>query len=224
VRRVGPRSVPGGSGVVGAVMAMLAASAALAGCATNDSSKPTATSKSSVSKSVSSTTATSPCAARSSHTVEGTAQMTVDPGTCLKGGEVVGVTGSGLKPNSPGGLAECNSAEKQPTIAVEGSQVPVSCTSPLARIVSTSSRGTLKATFKIVTGYTGPPSTGTDSARRSDLKDAHQRRTLHTRSVRRPRAKRQARRSERFSSPGEQYAGAQSRHGRPGGRPEQTRG
>lgn len=148
---------------VTALMAALAVSAALTGCATSTPTKKVA---------VPTSTTTVPCTAQPSQTSVGTAQMTVDPGTCLTGGQIVTITGSGLKPNSPGGISECNNEGNQPTITVEGSQVPVSCTNPLADTVSTSSTGTLNATFKIVTGYTGPPSTGTDSAGASALKNA----------------------------------------------------
>lgn len=119
-----------------------------------------------------STTTTVPCVAQSTHGTAGTAELTVDPGTCLQGGEIVTITGSGLKPNSPGGIAECNGASGEPTISVEGSQVPVGCTNPLAQTATTSSTGTLDATFSIITGITGPPASGTDSAGKSALSDA----------------------------------------------------
>lgn len=150
------------------IIAILAVAGALAGCATASSSKPPTT----TTEAALPTTSTLPCVAQPSHTTVGGAQMTVDPGTCLRGGQVVTVTGSGLKPNSPGGLSECNSTSDQPTISVEGSQVPVSCTNPLAQAVTTSPTGTLATTFTIITGYSGPPSSGTDSAGKSAMTDA----------------------------------------------------
>lgn len=149
----------------------LGLSAALAGCSSSHPTKK-ATTTTSTHKVAVSTSTTVPCMAQPSTATAGNAQMKVDPGTCLTGGETVTITGSGLKSNSPGGISECNDAANQPTIAVEGSQVPVSCTSPLDQIVSTSSTGTLNTTFKIVTGYPGPPSLGTDSAGTSALKAA----------------------------------------------------
>jgi hypothetical protein len=165
MRHSGPWASPSRNWRLGAVIAALLTSASLAGCA--GPSKPSA--RSTTSSAPTSSTTTTPCVAQPSHTTVGTAQMTINPGTCLKGGEVVTITGSGLKLNSPGGIAECNSAGNQPTITVAGSQVPVSCTNPLAQTASTSAMGTLDTTFKVVTGYTGPPATGKDSAGTSAL-------------------------------------------------------
>jgi hypothetical protein len=98
--------------------------------------------------------------------------LTVDPGTCLKGGETVTIRGTGFAPNSPGGLAECNGADGEPTVTVEGNQVPVSCTNPLAQVVMTSSDGSLSADFTVITGITGPPASGTDNVGKQAMKDA----------------------------------------------------
>ncbi len=148
-------------------LAVLAAAALLAACG---ASKPTSAPTTS---SVATTTSTTvPCHGQPSQGSQGTATVTVTPGTCLKGRQVVTITGSGLKPNSPGGISECNGTSQQPTVSVEGSQVPVGCTNPLAQTVMTSSTGTLEATFPIVTGITGPPASAADSAGRPSLKDA----------------------------------------------------
>jgi hypothetical protein len=112
------------------------------------------------------------CVAQPSHGTQGAAVVTVTPGTCLQGGQIVTITGSGLKPNSPGGIAECNGANNEPTVAVAGSQVPVGCSNPLAQTVSTSESGSLNATFAIITGIPGPPASGTDTANRSSMTDA----------------------------------------------------
>lgn len=149
---------------VALLIVVLVGSAGLSACGTTTSSKPKP-------KAAPSTTSTAPCTPVPSHASQGAAQLTVDPGTCLTGGQVVTITGSGLKPNSQGGLAQCNSAS-QPTVTVAGSQVPVSCTNPLAQAVMTTSTGTLAATFTIITGFTGPPASGTDSVGRSALTDA----------------------------------------------------
>ncbi len=137
----------------------------LAGCGGSSSSTPPST------KAPTTTTTTIPCAAHPSKGTEGKAQVTVNPGTCLKGGETVTIAGSGLASDSPGGLAECNSAAGQPTVTVAGSQVPVSCTDPLAQSVETSGRS-LDAEFTVITGITGPPASGTDSAGKPSMRAA----------------------------------------------------
>ena len=87
---------------------------------------PSASSSSTTKTSATTTpTTTVPCTSRPSMTTEKGAQVTVNPGTCLKGHETVTVVGSGLTPNSPGGLAECNDASGQPTVTVASNQVPV---------------------------------------------------------------------------------------------------
>ncbi|GEM_PF-2260951 len=112
------------------------------------------------------------CHPRPVQETQGSIRITVSPGTCLRGREVVTVTGSGFHPNSPGGIAECNSASAQPTVPVQGSAVPVSCTNPLAAPATSASSGTLETTFSVVTGITGPPARGTDSAGAAATKDA----------------------------------------------------
>ncbi|HUI02251.1 MAG TPA: hypothetical protein VLZ77_01835 [Acidimicrobiales bacterium] len=139
----------------------------LSACGASPSSHPTSASRASTS-----TSTTVPCAARPSHGSQGSATITVTPGTCLQGGQTVTITGSGLKPNSPGGIAQCNGADGEPTVAVAGNQVPVGCSNPLAQTVSTSESGSLDATFPIITGIPGPPATGTDTAGRSAMTDA----------------------------------------------------
>jgi len=143
-------------------LALLAiAAASLAACGSSSASKPP----------VKPTSTTMPCVAQSATTTDGTAQVTVAPGTCLKGKQTVTVTGTGLASNSPGGIAECNSAAGQPTVAVAGNQVPVSCTDPMAQTVETSG-SSLEAVFTVITGITGPPASGTDSAGRPSMRDA----------------------------------------------------
>jgi len=133
---------------------------------------PAPVSPSTSSASTGATTTTAPCRGQATHATAGTEALTVDPGTCLHGGQQVVITGQGFKTNSPGGLAECNDASDEPTVTVEGSQVPVSCTNPVAQATSTSSTGTLDTTFPIITGYTGPPASGTDSTGGQALHDA----------------------------------------------------
>jgi hypothetical protein len=87
--------------------------------------------------------------------------MTIDPGTCLNGGTVVKVTGSGFDPKGSGAVLECNSDAGQPTVALPApvsQDVPVSCTGiVVAALVTVASDGTISSSFTIVAGPTGPP-------------------------------------------------------------------
>ena len=149
---------------------VFAGAAMVAACGTGTPSAPSSsTTKASV---TTAPTTTVPCTSRPSTTTDKAAQITVNPGTCLKGRETVTITGSGLTPSSPGGLAECNDASGQPTVTVAGNQVPVSCTNPVAQAVMTSSDRSLNTTFVVITGITGPPASGTDSAHTQALNDA----------------------------------------------------
>jgi len=160
----------GGRHISAKLALVLAGAATAAACGTG---MPSASSSSTTKSSVASTsTTTVPCATRPSTGTDKTAQLTVNPGTCLKGRQTVKIIGSGLTPNNPGGLAECNDASGQPTVTVEGNQVPVSCTNPVAQAVITNPDRSLDATFVIITGITGPPASGTDSAHTQALDDA----------------------------------------------------
>jgi hypothetical protein len=99
--------------------------------------------------------------------------LQVSPNTGLTNGEMVIVSGSGFTASSVGAITECNNDPSQPTITDAGMQVPVSCSNPLAKLVETSSTGTLSATtFPVVEGTVGPPTTGTDSSGGSAATDA----------------------------------------------------
>ncbi|HLM96731.1 MAG TPA: hypothetical protein VK283_10480 [Acidimicrobiales bacterium] len=113
--------------------------------------------------------------------------MTANPGTCLNGGSVVTVTGSGFDDSSAGALLECNNASGEPTVALTlGSikeSLPVGCTAPTtAGLITTSSSGGLSGKVTIVAGTVGPPCGGsgdlfsscpaTDSAGVSPATDA----------------------------------------------------
>lgn len=142
---------------VGVMACALTAGVALAACGSStESSGPTTTTSASP-------TTSAACEPHPAKASSGATTMTVTPGTCLRNGTTVTITGSGFAPNSPGGLAECSGASGQPTISVAGSQVPVSCTNPLAQPVSTASTGALATTFTIATGVVGPPAQGADS-------------------------------------------------------------
>lgn len=99
-------------------------------------------------------------------------RLTVNPDTDLTQGEQVSVTGSGMADNSYGSVIECNLANDEPTVEVEGNAVPVGCTDPLKSIQSTNSSGGFSTTFTIQTGTIGPPGQGTDSAGNSASTDA----------------------------------------------------
>jgi len=106
-------------------------------------------------------------------TVAASATLVVTPSTNLTSGQKVTVSATGLKDNSPGAIVECNGDPNQPTVMVEGSAAPVSCTNPLNSILTTSKSGVLTATtYAIKTGILGPPATGTDSNHKSAATDA----------------------------------------------------
>jgi len=109
------------------------------------------------------TLAPTSCMGQPNTVTSGAASVTVTPATCLQGGQVVTVTGSGLNPSDLGGLLECNTATPQPTAwnNTAGEAIPVGCSNPLSAIASTTAGGTISAKFTIVIGTVGPP--GTDS-------------------------------------------------------------
>jgi hypothetical protein len=99
--------------------------------------------------------------------------FSVSPDTGLTSGQVVVVSGSGFADGASGAIVECNNDPAQPTIAVLGNQVPVSCTNPLKNLDGTSPTGVLtSANFKVAEGTVGPPTTGTDSGSGSAATDA----------------------------------------------------
>ncbi len=108
----------------------------------------------------------------------GPASITAAPDAGLLYGQQVVVTGSGLVPDSLGAVTECNLAPDQPTIEVDGYQVPVGCANPYfggpfgqpQTLVSTS--GTFTAAITVVTGIVGPPTIGIDSLGRDASTDA----------------------------------------------------
>jgi hypothetical protein len=112
------------------------------------------------------TTTAVPCTAAPT-SVTGPPQMTVTPGTCLNGGTVVTVTGSGFDDSSLGIILQCNSDASQPTVTMSvlgtPETLPVSCSSlALSRAISTSSTGSIPApgktaTFTILSPTSGPP-------------------------------------------------------------------
>ncbi len=123
------------------------------------------------------TTAPAPagCTPTSAANKNGPPTMTVNPGTCLVGGEKVQVSATGLKANQIGAVLECNTATGEPTVfdAVANQGIPVGCSDPLKTLAPTNGSGVMPSTtFVILTGTIGPPVAGTDSANRSAATDA----------------------------------------------------
>jgi len=101
------------------------------------------------------------------------ASLIVSPNMNLVNGQKISISGSGFAHGSTGTIVECNDDPSQPTVLVAGSPVPVSCTNPLSRLVTTSNAGKLAATFFTVhTGTVGPPATGKDSSGGNATADA----------------------------------------------------
>jgi hypothetical protein len=110
------------------------------------------------------TTTTVPCNAVPATATAGAATMTVTPGTCLNGGSVVGITGSGFDPSADGLVLQCSNAAGQPqvplVVAGHSETLDVSCTPLLiAHLIITTSTGAIPAgkTFTVIDGTTGPP-------------------------------------------------------------------
>jgi len=120
-----------------------------------------------------STTRPTSCVGQPQSATAGSATLTVTPATCLVGGQLVQITGSGLTTSSEGTLLECNSDASQPVLSLAGQTIPISCTS--LDVVSTTASGGLSASagaFTIQKGTTGPPLAGTDSTGGNDATDA----------------------------------------------------
>ena len=113
------------------------------------------------------------------------ATATATPDTGITAGQTVKLTGSGFVKNSPGTIFECNSDPNQPTVALAApvsTSISVGCSPPsYAFLTSTSSTGTLSASWKVLGGTIGPPCgppqdldtcPSTDSAGKSPAADA----------------------------------------------------
>ena len=106
------------------------------------------------------------------HSASASPTLAVNPSTNLTNNETVNVTASGMHANAYGSVLECNLANNEPTVQVEGNAVPVGCTNPLQTITGTDASGGFTKTFVIHTGTIGPPAQGTDSAGNSASADA----------------------------------------------------
>ena len=99
--------------------------------------------------------------------------LTLSQSTALKNGQVISISGSGFGKNSTGTLVECNNDPSQPNVSIAGNAVPVSCTDPLNKLVTTDANGNLPATnLTIITGTTGPAASGKDSSGNDSAADA----------------------------------------------------
>ncbi len=117
-----------------------------------------------------------------------TGTITITPDTGLTNGQTVTITGSGFTKSSIGNVLECNSDSGQPNVMVGGlvnSSIPVSCNAPSlskpGALVTTTSTGTVSATFTVIEGTVGPPCgpapaaatcPATDAANNSPITDA----------------------------------------------------
>jgi hypothetical protein len=123
-----------------------------------------ATTTTTTSSTTTTTSTTLPCAGQPATASSDGVTMTVTPGTCLIGGAVVALSGSGFDPGSLGVVLECNDDASQPTVtmSVVGSAetLPVSCSGlSLSHIVTITSSGDFPpgATFTVIAGTPGPP-------------------------------------------------------------------
>jgi hypothetical protein len=118
------------------------------------------------------TTTTTTHATTTSTTAPPARSITVSPSTGLTDGAATNVSGAGFSPGL-GVILQCNNDPGQPTIAVSGNPVPVSCSSPFNALINFDASGNLSATpFVVHTGTVGPPSAGTDSAGHDAAADA----------------------------------------------------
>jgi hypothetical protein len=112
----------------------------------------------------STTTTTLPCDGQPATASSDGMTMTVNPGTCLIGGAVVALSGSGFDPSSVGFALECNDDPSQPSVTMnvlgDNETLPVSCSAlAISHAVATTSAGNIAsgATFAVIAGTTGPP-------------------------------------------------------------------
>lgn len=103
------------------------------------------------------------------------AVLSVTPNIEVHNGTVVNVSGFYFHQSATGSFLECNATKTEPTVALDGLQVPVSCTSPTGASATTTTTGEIEPPqgFLIRTGQTGPPtSAATDSSGGSAHTDA----------------------------------------------------
>ena len=98
------------------------------------------------------------------HAAGVTVTLNVSPSTGLSNGQTVTITATGLSPNSPGTILECDDAPNgvnetsvnlpQPI----GQAISIGCTAPsFSHIASTKADGSFSATFSVIQGTLGPP-------------------------------------------------------------------
>ena len=98
--------------------------------------------------------------------------LEVTPNSSLTNGSIVTVAGSGFVADTIGSVVECSNVADQPTINAFGSTLPVSCTSPVNKILETSDTGAFSVPFTVAEGTVGPPASGTDSSGGNAAADA----------------------------------------------------
>ena len=103
----------------------------------------------------------------------GTITLTPGPTTGYTSGESVTVGITGLLASAQVFLSECSLAAGQPTVLLQGQNLPVSCTAPV-NAGETNKSGKLKAPFSmtIQTGTTGPPAAALDTDGNQSAADA----------------------------------------------------
>ena len=90
-------------------------------------------------------------------TADAAPALTVTPNTGLTNGQTVAVSGTGFAANSAGGVIQCSTAAGQPTIAVLGNNVPVSCSNPLSGLATSNASGVLTLPSFAVGQFTTRP-------------------------------------------------------------------
>jgi hypothetical protein len=98
-------------------------------------------------------------------------RLAVSPATGLLNGQLVNVAGSGFSITNDATVFECNETPGEPTVDINGVQLPVGCSDPLRGspfqfgLALTGPNGALGAPFVVHTGIVGPPEqTGGDSS------------------------------------------------------------
>ena len=188
-----------GAVLLGTGVAVSAQPSSKAAVAAPNKKKPTTTTSTSTTMPPAPTT-TQPCTGPATATATGvntsvtpntTATLTMSPGSCIVGGTVVTISGSGFQDTSAGTFLECNSDPNQPVMTnypIPNADIPISCTSPFAGpgVKVTSSSGNIgPVSFTILTALdgVGPPcgpsactgaSASTDSSGGNPFTDAAQ--------------------------------------------------
>ena len=155
----GSVALVGGVVLLGSGIATAAQPGQKAGAVTASKTKKTTTTIATTTTTTlpSTTTTTAPCSPAPATVTSGGATVTIDPGSCIVNGTTVTVTGSGFTGSQAGAMLQCNTDNSQPTVMFLANAIPISCTNPLSKLVSTSATGSFSTTYTIHTGTVGPP-------------------------------------------------------------------